>query len=159
MEQTRRELLSSFNPIVDLTGSDSFGVCGGGVGFDVVGEPDEVALEAVFNVGGEDEFVVLVGVNDKFGGDAKTFQCSVYLLAGEDGDVDVDIAAEEESGSGDFGGVAEPGDAIPDGGRGSLQMAFSRLYRANDAVEGGGKWTSGKSTSGRSTNNKNCPCR
>ena len=61
--------------------------------------------------------MVLVRIDDEFGGDAETFEGLVHLLAAEDGDVYVDIAAEEESGGGDLGDIAERRDVFPGGGR------------------------------------------
>lgn len=89
---------------------------GGGVAFDVVGVPGEIAVEAVGDVGGESELVILVGVDDEFSGYAEALESLVHLLAAEDGDVGVDIAAEEERGSGNFGDVAESRNVFPDGG-------------------------------------------
>ena len=42
----------------------------GGIAFDVVGVPGEVALETVLHMCGRGEAVVLAGVDDEFGGDA-----------------------------------------------------------------------------------------
>src|SRR2546430_11217827 len=87
----------------------------GGIAFDVVGIPGEVAFEAVLDVGGCLEFVVLAWVDDEFGSAAEALQGLVHLFASEDGNIPVDLAAHEESGSGHIGDFIERRDSFPDG--------------------------------------------
>ena len=83
---------------------------GRGITFDVVGVPGKVALEAILYMGRRGEAVVLAGVDDEFGGHATNALESLIELFGiDDGDVPIDFAAHDQSGSNDRGDFVEGG--------------------------------------------------
>lgn len=75
------------------------------LGMQIGVEPREVALQAVVDVAGAGEEVELGGIDDQFGGDAEGAEGLVHLFAADDGDVEVVLAAHEESGGFDAIGV------------------------------------------------------
>ena len=70
-------------------------------------EPGDVALQPVVDVAGASEEMELGGIDDQLGGDAEGAQGLVHLLAADDGDVEVVLAAHEEGGRFDAVGVQE----------------------------------------------------
>src|SRR6266436_1251544 len=106
--------------IWDATAPESVslrGWCGAGgsrVAFDVVGVPSEVAIKTVLDVRRRFEFVIFAGVDDEFGGAAKALESLVHLLAADNGDIPIDVAAHEKSRGGDVGDSKEGRDFLPE---------------------------------------------
>jgi len=70
------------------------------IGFDVVGVPGEVALEAVLDVRGRFELVEFAGIDDEFVVRRGALGPE-DLFAAENGNVPIDFAAHEKRGRGD----------------------------------------------------------
>ena len=63
--------------------------------------PSQIPREPIGDVRGSRELVELVRVDDEFGFPPEGLERLIHLLAPEDGDVPIHIAAHEESGRGD----------------------------------------------------------
>src|ERR1700693_4921985 len=63
--------------------------------------PSKVALQTILYMGWRRKFMILIRINDQLSGAAQAFQRLVHLLAINDRDVPVDIAAHNQSRGGD----------------------------------------------------------